>query len=144
MYSSVIRQKDESQNGCFKKTNHAKFFRKTKCSLFGKVVVRCFLETPVLRFTLLPYYRLIKQFPSFSEWIVKVVFPAPLPPTTSILNGCFSCTSICDDILLFNNNQSTYLLLLQDGVMLCSLLNSILDNQRFRAIREGKLRSLFH
>ena len=36
--SSVIRQKGESQNGCFKKT---KF---------------CFPETTVLRFTLLPYY----------------------------------------------------------------------------------------
>ena len=83
-----------------------------KCSLFGKFIVRCFLETPVLRFTLLPYYQFIKQFPSFSEWIVKVVFPAPLPPTTSILNGCFICTSICDYILLFNNNQSTHLLLL--------------------------------
>ena len=26
--SSVIRQKSESQNGCFKKTNHAKFSEK--------------------------------------------------------------------------------------------------------------------
>ena len=38
--SSVIRQKGESHNGCFKKTKHAKFS-----------------ETPVLRFALLPYYR---------------------------------------------------------------------------------------
>ena len=28
-----------------------------KCSFFGKFSVLCFLETPVLRFTLLPYYR---------------------------------------------------------------------------------------
>ena len=28
-----------------------------KCSFFGKFGVLCFLETPVLRFTLLPYYR---------------------------------------------------------------------------------------
>ena len=28
-----------------------------KCSFFGKCGVLCFLETPVLRFALLPYYR---------------------------------------------------------------------------------------
>ena len=28
-----------------------------KCSFFGKFGVLCFLETPVLRFALLPYYR---------------------------------------------------------------------------------------
>ena len=28
-----------------------------KCSFFGKFSVLCFLETPVLRFALLPYYR---------------------------------------------------------------------------------------
>ena len=28
-----------------------------KCSFFGKFDVLCFLETPVLRFALLPYYR---------------------------------------------------------------------------------------
>ena len=28
-----------------------------KCSFFGKLDVLCFLETPVLRFALLPYYR---------------------------------------------------------------------------------------
>ena len=69
--SPVIRQKSESQNGCFKKTKHAKFFEKgtfltpwyphvlegKKCSFFGKFGVLCFLETPVLRFSVLPYYR---------------------------------------------------------------------------------------
>ena len=30
--SSVIRQKGESQNGCFKKTKHVKFFEKTNIS----------------------------------------------------------------------------------------------------------------
>ena len=63
--SSVRRQKGESQNGCFKKTKHVKFSEKRtfrtcvsggkKCSFFGKSVVLCFLETPVLRFPLLPY-----------------------------------------------------------------------------------------
>ena len=46
---SVIRQKGESQNWCFKKTKHA------KCSFFGKFGMFCFLETPALRFALLPY-----------------------------------------------------------------------------------------
>ena len=32
-----------------------------KCSFFGKFGVLCFLETPVLRFALLPYYRQIIQ-----------------------------------------------------------------------------------
>ena len=70
----VIRQKGESQNGYFKKTKHAKFSESEhfsppdmltyvsvsggmKCSFLGKFGVLCFLETPVLRFTLLPYYR---------------------------------------------------------------------------------------
>ena len=71
--SSVIRQKGESQNGCFKKTKPIKFSEKRtflapdthtvcvsrgkKCSFFGKFDVLYFLETPVLRFALLPYYR---------------------------------------------------------------------------------------
>ena len=64
--SLVIRQRGESQNGCFKKTKHVKFSEKRtflcvsggkKCSFFAKFGVLCFLETPVLRFALLPYYR---------------------------------------------------------------------------------------
>ena len=72
--TSVIRQKDESQNGGNKKAKHAKFSeRRTfptpnthtyacvsegkKCSFFGKFGVLGFLLTSVLRFVLLPYYR---------------------------------------------------------------------------------------
>ena len=73
--SSVIRQKSESQNRCLKKTKHVKFYEKTNISnplictrtctyqgvrnvrFFRKFDVPCFLETPVLRFALLPYYR---------------------------------------------------------------------------------------
>ena len=65
--SSVIRQKGESQNGYFKKTKVPQIFRKTnllffisrgkKCLFFRKFGVPCFLETPVLRFALLPHYR---------------------------------------------------------------------------------------
>ena len=82
---AIIRQNGESQNGCFKKTKHAKFSEKRtflppgthtyehfllrdtrtyvcvsggkKRSFFGKFGVLCFLETPVLRFALFPYYR---------------------------------------------------------------------------------------
>ena len=59
--SLVIRQKGESQNGCFKKAKHAKISECVsgvkKCSFFGNFGVLCFLETPVLRFALLPYSR---------------------------------------------------------------------------------------
>ena len=73
--SSLIRQKGESQNGCFKKTKHTKFSEKPNISyplirthtcayqgvrnnrFFGKFDVICFLETPVFRFAFLPNYR---------------------------------------------------------------------------------------
>ena len=56
--SSVIRWKGRSQNEFFKKTRHAKFSEKQKnCSFFRKFGMLYFLETPVLRFTLFPYYR---------------------------------------------------------------------------------------
>ena len=62
--SMVIREKGESQNGCFKKTKHDKLSEKRtfhvrgkKCSFFGKFGVLCSLKTPVFRFALLLYYR---------------------------------------------------------------------------------------
>ena len=74
--SSIVREKGEFQNGCFKKTKHAKFsWERTfltpwysharvrsggkKCSFSGKFGVLCFLETTVLKFALLPYYRVV-------------------------------------------------------------------------------------
>ena len=71
---SVLKQKGESLNGCFKKAKHAKISEKQtfltpdthtsvcvsggkKCLFFGNFGVLCFLETPVLRFALLPYSR---------------------------------------------------------------------------------------
>ena len=54
--SSVIRQKGESQNGCFKKAKHAKISEKHRL-FYGNFGVLCFLETPVLRFALLLYSR---------------------------------------------------------------------------------------
>ena len=65
--SSAIRQNGKShQNECYKKTKHANFSEKEtfvsslrgkNCSLFRKLDMLCFLVIPVLRFTLLPYYR---------------------------------------------------------------------------------------
>ena len=63
--SSVIKQKGKSENGCFKKTKHAKFSEKN----ISYPLIRtrtsfdmlCFLETPVLRFALLLHYRRISQ-----------------------------------------------------------------------------------
>ena len=60
---SVIRQKGESQNGYFKKKKHSDthtylcISEGKKFQFFGKFCVLCFLETPVLRIILLPYYR---------------------------------------------------------------------------------------
>ena len=74
----IIRQKGKSQNGCFKKKKKNKarqIFQKKhhfltpdmhiyvcvswgkKCSFFGKFGKLCFLETPILRYALLPYYQ---------------------------------------------------------------------------------------
>ena len=62
MYSSVIRQKGESQNECFKKTKHAKYSDirgQEMFVFFGKFALLCFLETSVLRFALLLYYHVL-------------------------------------------------------------------------------------
>ena len=74
--SLIINQKDESQNGCYKKAKRQIFKQKKnehflppdthtnvyvskgeKCLFFGRFCVLCFLGTPVLRFFLLLYYR---------------------------------------------------------------------------------------
>ena len=55
--SSVIRQKDEFQNGDNEKANETKLLGGKKCSFFGKFGLLCFLLTSVLRFALLPYDR---------------------------------------------------------------------------------------
>ena len=68
------KAKGESQNGVSRKQSTPDFPKNEyflppgthmyvcvsgskKCSFFGKFGVLCFLETPVLRFALLPYYR---------------------------------------------------------------------------------------
>ena len=74
--SSLISQKGESQNGCYKQIKHAKFSEKLtflppdthtyvcvsrgkKYQFFGKFGVLHFLVTTVSRFALLPYCRRI-------------------------------------------------------------------------------------
>ena len=70
--SLVMRQKGESQNGCFKKTELVNFLPPDthtyvcvsggkKCSPFGQSDMLCFLEAPALRFAFLPYYRQIER-----------------------------------------------------------------------------------
>ena len=68
--SSVIRQKGEPQNGCFKKTKHTKFSEKRTflTPWYRKIWRALFLETPVLRFALLPYYRRISSFILIMIW----------------------------------------------------------------------------
>ena len=69
--SSVVKEKSESQDVCYKKIKQA-IFQKTfltpwnarasgrkKCLFFRKFGELCFLVKPVLRFVLLPYYRRI-------------------------------------------------------------------------------------
>ena len=109
--SSVIRQKGEShesQNGCFMKTKHTKFsekrtfltpwyahvrvkYTRTKCLFYGKFGVLRFLETPVLRFALLLYYRRIfKDFhmklfsKSASEEYIRLFLNVPLITTSNV------------------------------------------------------------
>ena len=90
--SSIISQKDQPENGCFKKTKQVKFSEKgtfftyvcvsgsKKCSFFGKFCVHCFLETPVLRFALLAYYRRFLTFRVLSYEIsfFKKYFSTPI------------------------------------------------------------------
>ena len=57
LISSGTRQKGESQNGCFKNAKHAKISEKQTCLFFRNFGMLWFLETPVLKFALLPYYR---------------------------------------------------------------------------------------
>ena len=57
IFSSVIRQKGESQNGYFKKTKHAKFSEKWTFLFSENLACLFFLATPVLGFALLTYYR---------------------------------------------------------------------------------------
>ena len=83
--SSGIRQKAESQNGCFKKKQSTPKFPENKrflppdtymhvcvsggkkCLFFGNFGVLCFLEAPVLKFALLPFYRQVENFKSSQD-----------------------------------------------------------------------------
>ena len=95
--SSVIRQKGESQNGCSKETKHANFSEKNEHFLtcayqevrhvrFSENLACCFLEIPVLRLALLPYYRgneviILTKWPLTDKISIEknVFFSKPLP-----------------------------------------------------------------
>ena len=60
--------------GLFTRVSHVCVSEGKKCSFFGKFDVLCFLETTVVRFALLPYYRRIMQVtmrPTFLEKTLK-------------------------------------------------------------------------
>ena len=86
--SSVIRQRSESQHGCFNKTKQAKFSEKETflSSLFsGKFGMLFFLKTPVLRFALLPYYQRTGACPLFGPavlWIINWITLTTQPAFT--------------------------------------------------------------
>ena len=42
-----------------------------KCLFFGKFAALCFLETPVLRFAPLPYYRRYRAFLAYQLFLIK-------------------------------------------------------------------------
>ena len=74
--SSVNKAKGRISKGVFQEKKHGKFSEKknmSKCSFFEKFVVLSFLEPPVLRFALLPYYQRIVEI----EWNIgsKCVIP---------------------------------------------------------------------
>ena len=117
--TSVIRQKGESQNWCFKKTKHVKFSEKTNLSnplictrtcayqgvrnvrFFEKFDVFCFLETPVLRFALLPYYRRTISCPIWSIFISGLYLRSSFDLVLLLFLLFISCTYIsCVYILL--------------------------------------------
>ena len=54
----LMRQKGESQNGCFKENEHVCVSRGNKCWLFGKFDVLCFLNT---RFEIRPFALLLRK-----------------------------------------------------------------------------------
>ena len=77
VYSSVIRQKGESQDGCFKSRGKETF-------AFWKTWYAFFLETPVLRFALfafLPTYYILNYFCKGS-----MNFPDYITMSTSVIS----------------------------------------------------------
>ena len=77
------RAKGESQNGCFRKTKHAKFSGKTNISypdrFYENLACIVFLKHP-LRFALLPHNRQNVSLPDPSHWVMTTgASPGELP-----------------------------------------------------------------
>ena len=74
-----------------------------KCLFFGKFGLLCFLETPVLRFALLPYYRrsialivvnqtfikIFQSFKIFCQWLEVLVKISYITKITNLLSKVF-------------------------------------------------------
>ena len=65
-----------------------------KCSFFGKFGVLCFLETPVLRFALLPYYRRIVQQPNYFKNLLKLTEAPSNTANLGFLGATYLDTSV--------------------------------------------------
>ena len=117
--SSVIRQKGESQNGCFKKNKARQFSGKrtflNPCAYQGVRNVRfldnlacsVFVETSVLRFTLLPYYR-------------RFVVLSKVNRKTSLV----SCKTLNLRLLLFQSHR----IIFRSNHRRCSIKKTVLKN----------------
>ena len=117
--SSVIRQKGESQNGCFKKNKARQFSGKrtflNPCAYQGVRNVRfldnlacsVFVETSVLRFTLLPYYR-------------RFVVLSKVNRKTSLI----SCKTLNLRLLLFQSHR----IIFRSNHRRCSIKKTVLKN----------------
>ena len=93
--SSVTRQKGDSQNGCFKKAKHVKFFEKRKFDVLR------FLEAPVLRLALLSYYRrtIVGKLSTLDEILATILTEAfsvcHFAKLPKIYEGFHSVKSVC-------------------------------------------------
>ena len=139
--SSVIRQKGESQNGCFKKTKQAKFSKKPehflppdthtyvcvsggkKCSFFEKFGVLCFLETPLLRLALLPYYRRIILF------ALQLMIPNSSNRHTINCGRLNQAKFVAHKILVLDNSHEIILKMFPYLLILSSTAGAVLRTQ---------------
>ena len=137
--SSITRQKHEYQNGCFKKTKHAKFSEKRTCLTpwyahvrlrkisvrFRKFDVLC---TPVLRLALLPYFQQNKRilgrsrtqihkirvniYYSSSTWLLLTYTTQKM--RFSIKDFFSKCDQICRKLLIWpHSSRKEWILLIK-------------------------------
>ena len=108
-----------------------------KCSFFGKFGVFCFLETPVLRFALLPYYRRVMLstyrytgiFCCFTavcnnDYTIAFIIFCKIVHVASLQGSYFMVSCSCHFL-------KTYVLIMNDFYLVISFLNTLLRYLRF-------------